>query len=361
MGENDGTLKDKNDELKDIIKKDGETQNPSTNENNDKKEIVQPVIKVSGEVTDLGTVKSMQERKTELSEMEKNAALNMGYIPIKLEIVPSKCYFNPKDIKMEVRAASLDEIKQYSAMNEEDPNDVDTQLINIMERCMVYTEIVNGEAIKRSVENLKERDKLFYLFLIRDVSMAKHQRYNKLYQEVKCPHCGTPNKKEIDHNIFSYDDIPKGIMKYYDPVDRCFKLNTEEIGGELRFYIPSIGVRRWLKKYIIDQEIKKSRGEGGFYDTQFLTCIEYLVEDHKKLSEAFLEEEYRKYKAIWTYDKHEVVRYLVEGIGVGIKPSVTFNCHNEECNQPITSVLRFRRGIRNILNLSSVPQRLFED
>ncbi len=301
----------------------------------------------------LGTVTP----KNIISEEDKAKLMSMGYVDVDEAVLPSKGDYNPKDIKIQVRPASLEEIKHFSAMREEerDAEDVSQQMYVILEKCYQITQ--GGKSI--SVKNLQEKDKLFLLFYLRDISMAGHHRQNKLYQTVPCPHCGKINKIELVNDIFSYYTIAPGIMKYYSSEERCFVVPIPGV-DTLKLYIPSIGTQMFLQKYIMEQEKKKREGENGFYNMNFLKYVQFLVSDYSVLNSQFIEREYSRFQS-WPFDKHEAIRLFTEKINIGLKPSITFNCSNKDCCKEITSVLRFPEGIRNLFNLSSVASGLFED
>lgn len=339
-GKKEGYLEKKGDLLKETL---------LSEEKNDKKdkELEPP----------LGRVTPISEEEKRLSEIERAKALSMGFVEMKINELPSKGDYSPKDIRIELRPASLEEIKHYSAMREEeqDTQDIAERLYKILERC--YKVTLTEKVL--SIKCLQERDKLFLLFYLRDLSMARHHRQNKLFQEVTCPHCGAKNKKEITNDIFAYYNIPDGIRKYYSDEERCFIVTIPEV-EVVRLYIPTIGTQLFMQKFIYEQEVKKRSTDGGFYDPQFLKFLQFLVPNYTVLNEAYVEREYRQFKA-WHFDKHEAVRIFSEKVNFGIKPSITFNCSGEECGKEIVSVLRFREGIRNLFNLSSVATGLFED
>ena len=299
--------------------------------------------------------------KVNMSELKGGSdakPLDIGFTDFKIETLPSKGQFIPSDTKIRIRPAMLKEIKHYSAMNDEDPDDVSEKLINILELC--YDITMGGRKV--SIRNVDETDKLYLLFYLRDITMAKEQRQNKLTQDSNCPHCGQLNKIEIVNDIFSYYKIEPKIMRYFDQSECAFIIPVQEANETLKIYIPTIGVANEIRKYIYKQEIKKVRGEnGGFYDPKFLTYLQFMVSDYRLIDEKFISEEYRRYTDHMNYDVHEVIRYLAEKINIGIKDNITFKCTNIQCGKDVSSVLRFPRGIANIFNISSAPQRLFED
>ena len=280
--------------------------------------------------------------------------MNIGYLDYDPSNLYTKGMYNEADLRIEFRAATLEEVKHFSTINEEDPMDASEKVRQILNKC--YNVYENGKKI--SVDTLKEPDKIFLLFNLRDVTMAKHQRANKLLQSVVCNKCGHENQKEIDHNAFSFYEIEDKFMKYYDENERCFIVPIPESGKSVKAYMPSIGVVYKTQKFIYDSELKKQKGQNVFYDPNFLIFYQFMTKNHHNITDKNIEVEYGRFKS-WDYDFHMVFDKLTHGINLGVKPTLSFPCENTNCKELIQTPLRFQGGIRSIFNLKSAADRLF--
>lgn len=308
----------------------------------------------TGAVQSLGTVKTEEVKSAELQDKDREEGLKIGYKNMPMVSLPSEGKFYPADFKLSFRAASFDEIKHYSSMDENDILDVNEKIGTVLNSCMRIT--FGGK--QGSFEDLKEFDKIYMLFAIRDLSMFKHHRENKIFQELSCSNCGENNKKEIENDSLGYFSISDKVMKYYDEIKRGFTFKDDAI-GEFTVYIPSIGTLKYVANYIKEKEIEKRKGKGGFYDRQFLTFLQFLVPDWRLLNEDYVAKMYREYSNpdYWSYDKGDFMIDVAERINVTIKPTIEIKC--SRCGRTSAPLIFFRRGYRSILSLSDVAERFF--
>lgn len=290
---------------------------------------------------------------------DKTLISTVGYIKTPTEILPSKGMFNSRDLKISKRPLNLMEVKHYSSMNKDDYTEAENRTLETLERG--YEIIQGGE--RKSIKILKETDKLFLLFDLRDITMHANQREVKIMQNLTCPYCGKKHSVEVKNSIFSYYDIPKGVMKYYDENERCFIIKHENLEDPIRLYIPDIGTQTFLRNYIYDAEVKKSKDEPVYYDSTFLSFAQFLIPSYEVLNNHYIENLHRQYTSSWSYDKFEVIKTFSEMVNIGIKPSITIKCDSETCKseKEVRSVLRFRGGLSAIFNISNIAQSIFED
>ena len=67
-----------------------------------------------------------KEKNEELLEVQRSTGL--GYLPLKVEDLPSRGMFYPEGTKIFIRAASGGEIRHWSMTNEEDLSEIDDAL-----------------------------------------------------------------------------------------------------------------------------------------------------------------------------------------------------------------------------------------
>jgi len=218
---------------------------------NDKIEEIKQVSSQQG----LGYVKTTEMKDAEEQEVLRKEGALIGFRDIKVQIIPTKGITLPVNVRMSARPLTLEEIKHYSSMDEEEVIDIEEKIGEVFERCI---RVYFGDKLM-SWKDLPETDRIFNLFFLRDLTMQQHARDIKLYHTAKAPD-GTVKKVEITNDIFAYNKIPSGIMKFYDAQERCFIVRDKGI-EIFRFTIPTVGVIMGIKKYIADKLDKRSRGE----------------------------------------------------------------------------------------------------
>jgi hypothetical protein len=144
-----------------------------------------------------------------------------GYLEIYSENFPTKGIFYAKDARFLIRAASVNEIKQFSTMNEEDPYSVDEALNQILKSCLTFRE---GSSM-RSFKDLKEEDRIYVILAIRELTFVKGE--NKLSITSICKDCGHENHIDITKDSFEANEPSEKLMRYYNEETRRFDVQTK--------------------------------------------------------------------------------------------------------------------------------------
>ena len=307
----------------------------------------------------LGVVETEFDKRTTANKTNMEIAMEVGYRALGIEMLPSKGKYYPADCMVSIRPADVSEIKHFSTMNEEDYIDAEDKILFVLNKCC---KLVWGGVV-RSSDYLKDADKLYLLFTIRDLTMSAQGKENKIMMEPQCPDCGVRHKKELVNNIFGYYDIPAGIAKWYSEEERCFVVHLEsEI---LKVYVPSVGVTSWMKKFIVEKERRKrANADDSYYDKTALQYAQYLIASPTGATEGLIKKIAKQMGEEWSLEKTEAMQYLSEKLTYAVKPTITILCKNEEgvgCGKEFSAPITFRQGLRYLFNVTSVATKLFGD
>lgn len=314
---------------------------------------------------DLGQIKSDTDHKAELAQKNKEEFSNIGWREIKFENLPSEGKFYPENIKFEIRPARAEEIKHYSSLSENDIMDIDSHINDIVVACTRILDTNSGQLLKS--ELLKEADKYYFLFSIRDLSMKNLQKKHKLMQTAKCAKCGQTCTTEITNQTFGNYKINTGISKWYDPDQRCFVVKSEAFSAPMKFYIPSIGVMQSIKTFIATKEREKRAGKDSYYDRDLMLNAQFLIKDAKDVNDQHMEKLHKKVKRL-NIDETTVLNHVVQNISIGADPHLIFTCKDAPkfeggCSDDysFTSAIRFQGGFRSLFDFSDIISGLFGD
>lgn len=198
--------------------------------------------------------------------------LGSGYLTVPVDTLPSKGMFYPEGSKFMIRAATGNEIKHWSTIEETSQNDVDDHLNYILEHCMKVS--IPGKS-NASWKDLKEIDRFYLILSIRDFTFTEGS--NELQLKID-ENTYMPLKKD-NIDFLEWDEK---LLKYYNEQDRCFTfpIKNKQIGESINIYVPSLGVGNWLKTY----GKRKSDLRQGF-DLDFLAIAPLLIKDHRGLND----------------------------------------------------------------------------
>jgi len=267
----------------------------------------------------------------------------VGWKPFPVSLLPSSGQFYPEGTTMMIRPASVEEIRHFSTIDENDPLDLDDKLNMIMSKCLII-KFPDRHAMWK---DLKEEDRFCLVFAIRDITFKNGE--NKLFVTMQCGGTctgdGSYNEKiEMKNENFEYYKIDPKLMRFFDPNEKCFKIVNPKV-GEITMYIPSLGVTTFIKNYMRDR-IKK----GERYDKTFLKVAPFILSDWRNLNE-------KTYQAIeqdswgWNPLKLSAILQMAEMIRFGVKTRITRQCN--KCGAEVSTSLTFPGGVKSLFLFAS--------
>lgn len=330
----------------------------------------QNAVKVGAEPGTLGKVQTEFEKKQIQHEESKAIFNNKGWRKIDTNNLPSQGKFNDPSMRVKIRAATVEEIKHYSSLDDTDLLDVTDHINELLNSCC-RIEYPGLDRIGVAAGDLKEADKYYVLFCIRDLTMDSHQKYHKLQLRTTCPKCGKHSESEITSQAFSSYTIPKNIIKYYDPTQRKIVINDPSFEEPLMVSPPSLAVTSAITKYMQNHVNKQqAAGQAAFFDQKFMVELQYIIDSPSQVTDEYLKNLQKKI-GLWSPEKIIAFEYLKNNMDVGVRPQLEIICRNTKsidssdevgCTDDFsfTAPVAFRFGWRSVFDISGVVARLFD-
>ncbi len=264
-----------------------------------------------------------------------------GYKNIPLESLPSKGLFYPDGMKIGIRAASVSEIRSWSAVDENDYISIDEGINTILEKCTLVR-IPGNNLYKTSYLDLSDVDRLFILFAIREYTFINGE--NKIYYTAD-----DGEKIEIRKENLKYFEIPEKLMKHYNSEKKCFVFRPKGEDEDIHFYIPTIGVTQKIKKIVLDKQKK-----GETIDTAFVKFAPFIFQHYRFIDEQkFKKAQQESLK--WSLKKISLYTTIIDMIANTIQePKLKINHGGRELEVP----LQFQGGIRSLFLISDIFDEL---
>lgn len=275
----------------------------------------------------LGHITPKHER--EKAEV-KDLAAELGYKPVPLESLPTRGLFYPEGTKIVIKAATNAEIRHWSSIDERDESGVD-DIINLVVSACVK---INMPGKVSSPKDLKELDRFYLLFAIREITFSDGQ--NKLYADIP-----GSDKVELRKELIKYFEFPEELEPFYNNEKRCFTfVNPQNKSESFDFFIPSIGVTKFTK----DLKINAERARKGNIDDDFLKFFPFVVSDWRGLNE----DRFKKVQAesySWSLWRISMLSYATDIISKKIDPQIVIP---KDSGVEDTYPLSFHGGLRAI-------------
>jgi len=298
-------------------------------------ESTQPKDEPQVEVTNLGKVNHKEvEEDPEIQRIKST----MDYVNIPLDTLPSQGRFYPEGTRILIRAARVNEIREFSIINEEDPKDIRDKMIYIVSQC---TKVYYGNTLGH-FRDILEDDSLVLVFKIRELTFVSGQSSIKI--PVPEGACQTPGCKPQDYVYFDSSKLefkkPSNLIeKYYDPVERCYNIQTKSFGF-IKLYPPTIGVTTVIADWIRERQL-----DNGKIDTALADILPYTIKDWRTFNGRQVFSKISEL-AGWTTEKFSLVLRLKDEINLGIEYEIKDVC--AQCGGELTIPVTFPDGFRSL-------------
>ena len=298
-------------------------------------ESTQEEVEVKDSVKDLGKVNLNQT----LEDPEiKRIKDSMDYVNIPLDTLPSQGRFYPEGTRILIRAARVNEIREFSIINEEDPKDIRDKMTYIVSQC---TKVYYGNSLGH-YKDILEDDRIVLVFKIRELTFVEGQTSIKIpIPEGACqtPGCQPQSEVYFDSSKLEFLKPSERIEKYYDPSERCYNVRTKSL-GVIKLYPPTIGVTTVIADWIREQQI-----EGKKIDAALVDILPYTIKDWRGFT---INQVFTKLTELagWSTEKFSLVLRLKDEINVGIEYEITETC--AQCGGELRIPVTFPEGFRSL-------------
>lgn len=220
---------------------------------------------------------SLGEISSPLFKNEVSSASQSPWRKLNLDKLPSKGLFYPENTEITIRSAYTKEIRHWSTIDADDPNDVRECINWIIDACIRFR--INGDPRPRNYNDFCEVDKYHLLFEIHELTFPNQE--NKLWAKILCGDttCNTVSRTHVTTANLKGFVYPSELMEWYSEKERCFILTSDRIGEPIRLYLPTIGVMDKLR-----QRKKLDAMLGAKTDKSFESYGKYIFKEWRSLS-----------------------------------------------------------------------------
>lgn len=279
----------------------------------------------------------------------ENADFRDGWIDVDKNLLGKRAMFYPKDWNFRIRPATVEAIRNWSNIDDENPNSVDEVFNEVIKNCLSIVDAYNRPLPWGNINNW---DRFFFLLLIREYTFRQGER--KIKYNDYCPGCDNEIEFELTSQSLMYDFPDEEVMKYYDPEQRCWTIDPEEfdIEGEdiIKLYLPTLEKDSIVKTWLINL-VRENRNRK--IDQTFLRFVSWMSPKFSKdetIAARQIKEINLKYKR-WDEEMFTFMDDIIRNIIVTPSNKLVINC--PICGEEVTSNIRFPKSIKELFHYES--------
>ena len=279
------------------------------------------------------------DSKEEITPVRNNTTepSTLDYLSVDLSVLPLGIFYQ-SGTKIKIRAAKVHEVQAYSVVDDQNFLDVTEKMNQLLSSC-VKVILPNGN--NGSYKDLKDGDRLYIIFMIRELTF---QKGNSLAKEITCSHCSneftipfraTANAESP--KTFVNNDMPESLEKFFNKELKCFEFNIN--GGTYRLAPPSIGIQE-----IFYGDIKTKVQSQKTPNVAFLKIIPFMLYDRITITNDGIKVKEDEFKKMEMYT-FQVINQAVDKMLFGLK-GLKMNC--PECDGEVSSDMSFPNGASSL-------------
>lgn len=277
----------------------------------------------------------------------ENAEIRDGWIDVDRARLGDRSTFYPESWRFRIRPATVEAIRNWSMIDDEDPLTIDDVFNEVLKSCLA---IVTPEGPK-PWGNICSWDRFFWLLMIREYTF-KHGD-GKLEYEEDCPECGNPVKFNLTSLSLMYEMPDIEVMPMYDRESREWHIDPMEydVNHEpITFYLPTLEKEANIKKYMI---ARANENRNTKFDRVFLKFAPWLSPKISK-DDTIAKRQMRELEMIYkSWDENEFSLFdeVIRNITVMPERNLISVCPT--CGEEVTSQIRFPGSVSSLFSLSN--------
>lgn len=269
-----------------------------------------------------------------------------GWIDVDKRLLGDRAIFYPEEWQFRIKPATVEAIRNWSTIDNENPNSIDDVFNEILKTCLA---IVTPQG-PLPWGNIRSWDRFFFILLIREYTFQQGEK--KVEYSEDCPNCDNPVTFELNSGALMYELPDKEIMKYFSAEEQNWFIDPNEYGVDwpepVTLYLPTLEKDANIKAWMIDRIQQKKKIDQVFI--KFLTWLAPKISKDLTIAQRQIRDYEVKFKS-WDTDMFSFMNEVVTNIAVVPSTKLMTTCPT--CGEEVTSDIRFPNGVSDLFNISS--------
>lgn len=277
---------------------------------------------------------------------------NNEFMVIPLDLLPCGNFYK-QGTKISIRGAKVQEVQDYSVVDDKNYIDITDKMNGILKSCVKF---INPDGTQGSYKNVKDADRLYLIFMIRELTFPGGRNLSK---EVSCSHChhefsiefrATHSDKK--HKTFVNHGMPEKIAKFFDEFDRVYRIPLKDKDGNSVPYElapPTIGLQE-----VLFGDIKMKVQMEKEPNVAFLKVIPFQLHDKISITPEGIKAKEQEFRNM-DMTNFQILNQVINQMMFGIKELKT-NC--PECGQEVRTDMSFPEGASSLFVIPDAFEQL---
>lgn len=288
-----------------------------------------------------------QRRKVEEHEeaLEQSADIAEGWVPVDRREMGVRSQFYPEDWEFYIRAATVQAIKNWISVDEDNLFQLNKVFNEICKLC-VKIKKANGEVVSWS--NINSWDRFWFIIKVRELTFASNKKTFDFEDE--CTECDQTITFELRSNNLVYEFPDEDLVnKYWN--GQTWEIDPEEYDVDhaaITLYTPTLS-----KEEAIINWARRERERGKKIDESFLKFLPWLANKFPKddlVVDRQIKKIYSDFKN-WDVEFFKFMNDVIDNITINPIEKLKQTCPH--CGEEVISNVQFPNGIKILFDVTT--------
>lgn len=269
---------------------------------------------------------------------------SVEYSVIDIEFLPAGRFYEP-GTKISIRPSKVSEIQAYSVVDDENFVDITEKMNELLSRNVLF---VHPDGKKGTYRDVKDADRMFLIFMIREMTF---QGGNTLTKEVQCKSCNhefiipfRATSNQSSPATFELHEPNEKIERFWKKDKRCYQLVHNNVAWKIG--APTIGIQEDFY-----DEIKKDVQNDKKPNVSFMKIMPFLLHDRNSITPEGFKVKLKEFTEMNDLKLFGGLNTVINNITVGIK-GLKMKC--PECGQEVHTELTFPGGASTLFEIPDI-------
>ena len=284
----------------------------------------------------------------EEKDMAESVEISGGWIPVDRASMGVRSMFYPSEWEFFVKPATMQAIKNWTAIDETRPDQVNKVFDEIVKQCVkIDTHNPQGAGYAQ----VNSWDRFWFILKVREYTFTTGE--SKIEFEDECTECGQNLIFNLTADSLHYEFPDESLIEsYWNGKEWVIDPREYDVDHDpVILYTPKLG----KDSMIIDWAVAKQR-EGGKIDENFIEFLVWMIDKPSRDLAMFdrqVMKLYKEYKE-WDVDMFGFMRDVVRNITINPSENLAARCPH--CGQETISGVQFPDGISKLFGGSKAKK-----
>lgn len=307
------------------------------------------------EISELVKEKHLTRRGASIADMNANSDIREGWMTVDRALLGERDVFYPETWEFRIKPATVEAIRNWSTIDDENPNSVDIVFDEILKSCLS----IRTPKGPLPWNQINTWDRFFFVLLIREYTFINGDSKVEFTRE--CSNCESEVTFTLSSQSLMYDLPDAEVMDKYFRDERIWHIIPSDYDlpypdEEILLYVPTREKDANIKNYIIS---KVQEDPNSKIDRVFLKFLPWMLPKVSKdvnIAKGQIRKAESEYKQ-WDIDMFEFMDNVLTNITV--TPATTLLGVCEACGEEVTAPIQFPDGIASLFHRNDKVTKRF--